>query len=153
MQSLGDKAISVPLPSRRTRIRPDCGRVAEPKPVDDLRVEDWDEMIDINVKGVPYDIAAALPVFRKQGFGHFVNTASRATQSAIAWMLTLPEAAAGSPFVSAASWSSSSSVNSCLYQASSPREVLAMLRGSITTCWGRGSKVVRLRFEEAVCGA
>jgi NADP-dependent 3-hydroxy acid dehydrogenase YdfG len=47
-------------------------------PLDDLRVEDWDEMIDINVKGVLYGIAAALPVFRKQGFGHFVNTASTA---------------------------------------------------------------------------
>src|SRR5881296_3131758 len=47
-------------------------------PLDDLRVEDWDEMIDINIKGVLYGIAAALPVFRKQGFGHFVNTASTA---------------------------------------------------------------------------
>jgi NADP-dependent 3-hydroxy acid dehydrogenase YdfG len=42
----------------------------------DLRVEDWEEMIDINIKGVLNGIAAALPVFRKQGFGHFVNTAS-----------------------------------------------------------------------------
>lgn len=35
-------------------------------------------MIDVNIKGVLYGIAAALPVFRKQGFGHFVNTASTA---------------------------------------------------------------------------
>src|SRR5882724_6769263 len=47
-------------------------------PLDDLRVEDWENMIDINSKGVLYGIAAALPVFRKQGFGHFVNTASTA---------------------------------------------------------------------------
>jgi NADP-dependent 3-hydroxy acid dehydrogenase YdfG len=47
-------------------------------PLDDLRVEDWEEMIDVNIKGVLYGIAAALPVFRKQGFGHFVNTASTA---------------------------------------------------------------------------
>ncbi len=47
-------------------------------PLDDLRVEDWDEMIDINIKGVLNGIAAALPVFRAQGFGHFVNTASTA---------------------------------------------------------------------------
>ncbi len=46
--------------------------------LDALRVEDWDEMIDVNIKGVLYGIAAALPVFRKQGFGHFVNTASTA---------------------------------------------------------------------------
>jgi NADP-dependent 3-hydroxy acid dehydrogenase YdfG len=47
-------------------------------PLDDLRVEDWEEMIDVNIKGVLYGIAAALPVFRKQGFGHFVNIASTA---------------------------------------------------------------------------
>jgi NADP-dependent 3-hydroxy acid dehydrogenase YdfG len=46
--------------------------------LDDLRVEDWDAMIDVNIKGVLYGIAAGLPVFRKQGFGHFVNTASTA---------------------------------------------------------------------------
>jgi NADP-dependent 3-hydroxy acid dehydrogenase YdfG len=45
-------------------------------PLDDLRVEDWEEMIDINIKGVLYGIAAVLPVFRKQGFGHIINTAS-----------------------------------------------------------------------------
>jgi len=38
----------------------------------------WEEMVDVNIKGVLYGIAAALPVFRKQGFGHFVNTASTA---------------------------------------------------------------------------
>jgi NADP-dependent 3-hydroxy acid dehydrogenase YdfG len=32
-------------------------------PLDDLRVEDWDEMIDVNIKGVLYGIAAALPQF------------------------------------------------------------------------------------------
>ena len=47
-------------------------------PLDDLRVEDWEQMIDVNVKGVLYGIAAALPIFRKQGAGHIVNTASTA---------------------------------------------------------------------------
>jgi len=47
-------------------------------PLDDLRVSEWEDMIDINIKGVLYGIAAALPGFRKQGFGHFVNTASTA---------------------------------------------------------------------------
>ncbi len=46
--------------------------------LDDLRVDDWDAMIDVNVKGVLYGIAAALPVFRRQGTGHFVNVASTA---------------------------------------------------------------------------
>lgn len=47
-------------------------------PLDKLHVEDWEDMIDINIKGVLYGIAAALPLFRAQGFGHFVNTASTA---------------------------------------------------------------------------
>ena len=47
-------------------------------PLDELRVEDWEEMIDVNIKGVLYGIAAALPFFREQGSGHFVNTLSTA---------------------------------------------------------------------------
>jgi len=47
-------------------------------PIDELRVEDWEQMIDVNFKGVLYGIAAALPVFRRQGFGHFVNIISTA---------------------------------------------------------------------------
>lgn len=46
--------------------------------LDEVRVEDWEEMIDVNLKGVLYGIAAALPIFRKQGFGHFVNVISTA---------------------------------------------------------------------------
>ena len=52
--------------------------IAPTSPLDELRVDDWDEMIDVNIKGVLYGIAAALPVFREQEFGHFVNTASTA---------------------------------------------------------------------------
>ncbi|MGA5268956.1 SDR family oxidoreductase [Streptomyces lydicamycinicus] len=47
-------------------------------PLDDLRVEEWDRMVDVNVKGVLHGIAAALPVFRAQGAGHFVTIASTA---------------------------------------------------------------------------
>ena len=47
-------------------------------PLDELRVEDWEAMIDVNIKGVLYGIAAALPVFRQQGFGHFINIVSTA---------------------------------------------------------------------------
>jgi NADP-dependent 3-hydroxy acid dehydrogenase YdfG len=43
---------------------------------DDLRVEDWEEMIDTNIKGVLFGVAAALPVFRRQGFGHFIHIVS-----------------------------------------------------------------------------
>ncbi len=45
---------------------------------DELCVNDWMEMVNVNLKGVLYGIAAALPVFRQQGSGHFVNTASTA---------------------------------------------------------------------------
>ena len=55
-------------------------------PLDDLRVEDWEEMIDVNIKGVLYGIAAALPVFREQGFGHFVNIASTAAHLVVPTM-------------------------------------------------------------------
>lgn len=46
--------------------------------LDELRVEDWEAMIDVNLKGTIYGIAAGLPVFRRQGFGHFVNVVSTA---------------------------------------------------------------------------
>ena len=45
---------------------------------DELRVEEWDDMIDVNFKGVLYGIAASLPVFRKQNFGHIINIISTA---------------------------------------------------------------------------
>jgi NADP-dependent 3-hydroxy acid dehydrogenase YdfG len=45
---------------------------------DDLQVEDWEEMIDVNLKGVLYGIAASLPVFRKQNSGHIINIISTA---------------------------------------------------------------------------
>ncbi|MYN41557.1 SDR family NAD(P)-dependent oxidoreductase [Duganella sp. FT109W] len=45
-------------------------------PLDEVKVDEWDRMIDINVKGVLYGIAAALPQFRKQNSGHFINIAS-----------------------------------------------------------------------------
>lgn len=45
---------------------------------DALRVEDWDAMIDINLKGALYGIAAALPHFAAQRSGHVVNVVSTA---------------------------------------------------------------------------
>jgi NADP-dependent 3-hydroxy acid dehydrogenase YdfG len=46
--------------------------------VDELKVEDWEEMIDINLKGVLYGIAAVMPVFKAQGSGHIINIISTA---------------------------------------------------------------------------
>ena len=45
---------------------------------DALQVDDWDAMIDVNLKGTLYGIAAALPVFQEQGSGHIVNVVSTA---------------------------------------------------------------------------
>lgn len=44
--------------------------------VDDLQVADWDEMIDVNIKGTLYGIAAALSIFKRQGSGHIINIIS-----------------------------------------------------------------------------
>jgi NADP-dependent 3-hydroxy acid dehydrogenase YdfG len=41
-----------------------------------LKVEEWDRMIDVNIRGVLYGIAAALPVMKAQGEGQFVNLSS-----------------------------------------------------------------------------
>lgn len=41
-----------------------------------MRVEEWERMVDINIKGVLYGIAAALPIFQSQKAGHFINVGS-----------------------------------------------------------------------------
>ena len=45
-------------------------------PISSLNVDEWDSMIDINIKGVLYGVAAAWPVFEKQQSGHFINISS-----------------------------------------------------------------------------
>lgn len=50
--------------------------IARIGPLDELAVDDWLAMVDVNLNGFLYGIAAALPVFRRQGFGHFVTTIS-----------------------------------------------------------------------------
>lgn len=44
--------------------------------LDALLVDEWDRMVDVNLRGLLHGIAAALPVFTEQGGGHFVTTAS-----------------------------------------------------------------------------
>ena len=44
--------------------------------IDELDVEGWEEMIDVNLKGALFGIAAAIPVFLKQGSGHIINIIS-----------------------------------------------------------------------------
>ena len=45
-------------------------------PIDALKVEEWDRQIDVNIKGVLYGVAAALPQMEKQKSGHIINMAS-----------------------------------------------------------------------------
>jgi NADP-dependent 3-hydroxy acid dehydrogenase YdfG len=45
-------------------------------PLERLKVDDWDRMIDVNLKGVLYGIAAALPHMQRQKSGHIVNVSS-----------------------------------------------------------------------------
>jgi len=45
-------------------------------PLDRRRLEDWDQMIDVNIKGVLYGIAAVLPTMQTQKSGHIINVAS-----------------------------------------------------------------------------
>lgn len=54
--------------------------------LDELCVEDWEAMIDVNLKGLLYSIAAALPVFRQQTSGHFINILSTAGLSIVPTM-------------------------------------------------------------------
>lgn len=50
--------------------------VSELSRMDELQIGDWEKMIDINLKGVLYGIAAGLAVFKQQGFGHIITIIS-----------------------------------------------------------------------------
>ena len=45
-------------------------------PLEQLKVDEWDQMIDVNLKGMLYGIAAALPYMKDQKSGHFINVSS-----------------------------------------------------------------------------
>lgn len=44
--------------------------------IDDLDTDGWEEMIDVNLKGVLYGMAAAIPIFKNQKSGHIINIIS-----------------------------------------------------------------------------
>jgi NADP-dependent 3-hydroxy acid dehydrogenase YdfG len=73
VQALIDKAVRV---FGRVDVLINNAGLMSIAPLDEVKVDEWDRMIDINVKGVLYGIAAALPQFRKQNSGHFINIAS-----------------------------------------------------------------------------
>jgi NADP-dependent 3-hydroxy acid dehydrogenase YdfG len=45
-------------------------------PLDALKVDEWEQMVDVNIKGVLYGMAAVLPIMREQGSGHVINLSS-----------------------------------------------------------------------------
>ena len=56
----------------------ECAGVMPLSPLNALKLEDWERMIDVNIRGLLYSIAAVLPQFQRQGGGHFVTIASTA---------------------------------------------------------------------------
>lgn len=50
--------------------------IAQLSRIDDLDIEGWEDMIDINLKGVLYGMAASIPVFKQQKSGHIINIIS-----------------------------------------------------------------------------
>jgi NADP-dependent 3-hydroxy acid dehydrogenase YdfG len=45
-------------------------------PLERLKLDEWDQMIDVNIKGVLYGVAAALPHMKEQRSGHIINVSS-----------------------------------------------------------------------------
>ncbi|HVI52310.1 MAG TPA: SDR family oxidoreductase [Candidatus Sulfotelmatobacter sp.] len=45
-------------------------------PLERLKIADWEQMIDVNIKGVLYGIAAALPHMKARKSGHIINVSS-----------------------------------------------------------------------------
>lgn len=99
----GGRAVAVPIDVRRrddlerfvSAAREQFGRLdvlfsnagsMAISPFDEIRVDDWQQMIDVNLTGVLNGIAAALPVFRAQGSGHFIHTASTAAHRIVPTM-------------------------------------------------------------------
>jgi NADP-dependent 3-hydroxy acid dehydrogenase YdfG len=54
--------------------------------MEELDVDGWEQMIDVNLKGTLYGIAAALPFFKEQGSGHMINVISTAGISIVPTM-------------------------------------------------------------------
>lgn len=50
-------------------------------PLERLKIDDWNQTIDVNIKGVLYGIAAALPYMKQQKSGHIINVSSVAGRS------------------------------------------------------------------------
>ena len=96
LQAMGGKALAFTADvARQEEIRQACERVlvqwgkvdilvnnagiVEPAPLEDVRDEDWDEVIRVNLKGTSYSTQAVLPTMKKQRYGRIINMGSRAS--------------------------------------------------------------------------
>ena len=61
----------------------ECAGLMPLAPLAALKIEDWDRMIDVNIRGLLYSIAAVLPQFQRQGGGHFVTIASTSAREVL----------------------------------------------------------------------
>jgi NADP-dependent 3-hydroxy acid dehydrogenase YdfG len=75
LRRLADRAVTQ---SGRLGVLAGNAGISKTGPVADLDMDGWPAMIDVSLRGVLHGIAAALPVFRRQGHGHLVTTVSTA---------------------------------------------------------------------------
>ncbi len=61
----------------------ECAGLMPLSPLNALKLDDWERMIDVNIRGLLYSIAAVLPQFQRQGGGHFVTVASTAAREVL----------------------------------------------------------------------
>ncbi|NUO82290.1 SDR family oxidoreductase [candidate division KSB1 bacterium] len=94
--------------------------------MDKLKVEEWMQMIDINVKGVLHGIAAVLPLMREQKRGDIINISSDAA------IKVFPGSAIYSGTKAAVNWISEG-LRSELAREKMPIRVTSIMPGAVTT--------------------
>lgn len=94
--------------------------------MDKLKLDEWSRMIDVNVKGVLYGIAAVLPVMREQRRGHIINISSDAA------IKVFPGSAVYSGTKAAVNWISEG-LRFELAREKMPVRVTTIMPGSVST--------------------
>jgi NADP-dependent 3-hydroxy acid dehydrogenase YdfG len=69
VKRLVDKAVET---YRRIDVMINNAGLMPQSPLERLKIDEWDRMIDVNIKGVLYGIAGALPYMQEQKSGHVI---------------------------------------------------------------------------------